>query len=111
MNKVKKRCCVASGARLAYSDAKQLLEKAVATDEVWAFTLSQFIKKQCNHMSAHVNKTFLPLMRVNRHMPRARAAVYGPKRWGDWNQIQMYTTFSSNIVQWCKCVEMGSQSG
>mgnify|MGYP000509261494 CR=1 FL=1 len=44
INKVKKRCCAASGARLAYSDAKQLLEKAVATDEVWAFTLSQFTK-------------------------------------------------------------------
>ena len=28
INKVKKRCCAASGARLAYSDAKQLLEKA-----------------------------------------------------------------------------------
>eukprot|EP00956_Cyclotella_meneghiniana_P033092 scaffold93176_cov89-Cyclotella_meneghiniana.AAC.1 len=110
MGKIKKTCSAANSARLQYSEAKQLLERRLLMQTRYGLTLSQFTKAQCERMSAQINKTFLPLMRINRHMPRA--VVYGPVRWGGLGlntdmyclQLQCAMVYLVRVLRWDKIV-------
>ena len=76
----------------------------------YGLTLSQFTKAQRERLSAQINKTFLPLMRINRHMPRA--VVYGPIRWGGLGlntdiyclQLQYAMVYLVRVLRWDKTV-------
>lgn len=76
----KRRILFASRAQLNESEARQALYQRVIPKLVYALHPTSWDTDQCDSMNRLLRETFLPLMRMNRNMPKA--VVYGPLEYG-----------------------------
>ena len=66
--------------RLQQWEAENMLKRRLIPQTTYGVRLSQFTPKQCNELDKIVNRTFLPIMKINRSTPRA--LVHGPLQYG-----------------------------
>jgi hypothetical protein len=73
-------CNKATGAHLTEAEGRQLLSQRLIPKISYALYASSFTETQCGRINSTIRKTFLPLLRLNRHFPGA--VLYGPKHFG-----------------------------
>ena len=73
----------ASSTMLSQKEAHHMLMTRITPQTAFASRLTQFSSKQCHMLDVPLNETFLPLLTVNRRMPRA--VVHGPVELGGMN--------------------------
>ena len=66
--------------RLSQSEANTMLNRRLTPQTTYIMRLLQFNEKQCHQLDKIVLQTFLPLMVINRSIPRA--IVHGPLQYG-----------------------------
>jgi ribonuclease HI len=79
-------CKAAQSIFLDQLTTKTLLYSRLVPQAAYVMRLSQFTEKQCHQLDVMVNRTFLPLMKVNRNTPRA--VVHGPIQYGGMNLLK-----------------------
>ena len=73
-------CRAARGAHLSAQEVHQLLRQRLLPKLTYALHLSSFTKGDCSRLNTDIRSTFLPRLRLNRHLPHA--ILYGPKMYG-----------------------------
>ena len=76
-------CNASKSISLDQPTAHTMLTSRLVPQASYVMRLSQFSEKQCDELDILVNKTFLPLLKVNRNTPRA--VVHGPIQYGGMN--------------------------
>ena len=78
--KIVKMCKAAASMRLSQWEAETMLKPRLVPQTTYGMRLSQFTTKQCTDLDKIVNRTFLPVLKINRNSPRA--LVHGPLQYG-----------------------------
>ncbi|KAL7536722.1 hypothetical protein ACHAWF_007008 [Thalassiosira exigua] len=84
--KIQAMCKTASGMMLNQSEAWIMLTRRLIPQTTYGMRLPQFNQKQCHKLDVQVMRVFLPLLKVNRKMPRA--VVHGPLQYGGMNILK-----------------------
>ncbi len=102
-------CHKAMGAHLTESETRQLLTQRLVPKVSYALHASSFTTMECNTINSTIRKTFLPLLRLNRHFPGA--VLYGPHRYGGMEfpemntlQDQLQLDYLTKQLRWDKIV-------
>jgi hypothetical protein len=88
-NSIKQLCNNNSAANLTEQEARQALTQHLVPTLHYPLHLSSFTQKQTDKINTTVRRTFLPLMRFNRHLPSA--VLYGPMSMGGMGFPKVYT--------------------
>jgi len=86
VEKIDHVCKAAQSICLDQREAASMLNTRLHTSTAYVMRLTQFTSKQCQQLDVKVNRTFLPLMNINRSTPRA--LVHGPLQFGGMNILQ-----------------------
>ena len=78
--KITHTCRAAAGMQLNQKAAFRMHDGRLHAQTAYGMRLSYFTQKECQELDVIVNRTFLPLMKVNRGTPRA--VVHGPLQYG-----------------------------
>jgi hypothetical protein len=110
LDKVSSLCSGATSTRLQCNEGLQLLNSRLLAQTKYGLHLSQFKPAKCQQLTVLVNGTSLPILKINRHMPRT--AVWGPKGLGGLElntniynlQAQCAHTYLVRTLKWDKTV-------
>ena len=108
LEKINHLCGAAASTHLSQREAFYMLQTRVTSQTIYVMRLTQFCPKQCHKLDVQLNRTSLPLLIINRNMPRA--VVHGPLELGGMNlptnhlalQDQWNIHFVNQTLQWDK---------
>ena len=86
LGKIKHMCMAAVSIFLSQREAYKMLQCRLIPQTAYGMRLSQFTQRQCHQLDVRVLQTFLPLLTVNRSMPRA--VVHVPIQYGGMNLLK-----------------------
>ena len=82
-------CQTSRGAHLTEAEVRQLLRQRLLPKLVYALHISSFSPTECYRLNTHLRGTFLPLLRLNRHLPKP--LLFGPRMYGGLEFPDVYT--------------------